>query len=111
MAEKPTLNRWAIYLIRSREELLGSVEAPDEPSAIEAAINKYRIMDTERQKQLVARHARRVLRHPTRTEAPFYCARACRRSPSIGKKPPARSETTRRRWQAVRIQAQSSRSR
>jgi len=68
MAEKPTLNRWAIYLIRSREELLGSVEAPDEPSAIEAAINKYRIMDTERQKQLVARHARRVLRHPTRTE-------------------------------------------
>ena len=68
MAQEPTLSRWAIYLIRSCEELLGSVEAPDEPSAIEAAIGKYRIMDPERQKQLVARHVRRVLRHPTRTE-------------------------------------------
>jgi hypothetical protein len=41
MAKKPTIHRWAIYLIRKKGELLGSVEAPDENAAIKAAIEKY----------------------------------------------------------------------
>jgi hypothetical protein len=51
---KAALHRWAIYLIRKRGELLGSVEAPDEQAAIRAAIEKYNITDPERQKRLVA---------------------------------------------------------
>jgi hypothetical protein len=51
---KVALHRWAIYLIRKRGELLGSVEAPDEQAAILAAIVKYNITDLERQKRLVA---------------------------------------------------------
>ena len=47
-------DRWLIYLIRKRGELLGSVDAPDEAAAIKAAIEKYNITDPERQKRLAA---------------------------------------------------------
>jgi hypothetical protein len=47
-------NRWLIYLI-GRRGMLGSVEAPDERAAIQAAIKKYQITEPERQKRLVAR--------------------------------------------------------
>jgi hypothetical protein len=57
-AKTPKMHRWAIYLIRKRGELLGSVDAPDEKAAIDAAIEKYRIMDAERQKRLVAQRVR-----------------------------------------------------
>jgi hypothetical protein len=57
MAKPAALHRWAIYIIRKRGELLGSVKAPDEASAIKAAIEKFGIVDPERQKRLVARHA------------------------------------------------------
>jgi hypothetical protein len=53
MAKVPKLHHWRIYLIRKKGELLGSVEAPDEKSAIAAAIEKYGITDPERQKRLV----------------------------------------------------------
>jgi len=47
MAKAPVY-RWTIYLIRKRGELLGSVvlgsvEAPDEKAAIQAAIEKFSI--------------------------------------------------------------------
>jgi len=54
MAKTPKIHRWAIYLIRKKGELLGSVEAADEKAAIAAAIEKYNISDPERQKRLVA---------------------------------------------------------
>jgi hypothetical protein len=54
---KPILHYWRIYLIRKRGELLGSVEAPDQKSAIAAAIEKYNITDPEQQKRLVAARA------------------------------------------------------
>jgi hypothetical protein len=38
---KQVLYRWAIYLIRGRAALLGSVHAPDQKSAITAAIEKF----------------------------------------------------------------------
>jgi hypothetical protein len=40
---KQVLYRWAIYLIRGRAALLGSVHAPDQKSAIAAAIEKFGI--------------------------------------------------------------------
>jgi hypothetical protein len=55
---KPPLYRWTIYLIRKRGELLGSVEAPDEKTAIAAAIEKYGITDSEQQKRLIAQRQR-----------------------------------------------------
>jgi hypothetical protein len=45
---KQAVSRWAIYIIRKRGELLGSVKAPDEASAIKAAIKKFGIVDPER---------------------------------------------------------------
>jgi hypothetical protein len=48
---------WRIYLIRKRGErgaFLGMVEAPDEKAAIAEAIKRFEIMDSERQKRLVA---------------------------------------------------------
>jgi hypothetical protein len=53
MAE-PAPQRWAIYIISNRGEFLDSVEAPDEASAIIAAIKKFGIVDAEQQKRLVA---------------------------------------------------------
>jgi hypothetical protein len=57
---KPAPYKWAIYLIRKRGELLGSVEARDEKAAIEAAIEKYKITDPERRRRLVARRSGEV---------------------------------------------------
>jgi len=57
MAKTPKIHRWAIYLIRKKGELLGSVEAPDEKAAIAAAIEKYNISDPEGQKRLVAQRS------------------------------------------------------
>jgi hypothetical protein len=57
MRENPVSKRWAIYLIRKRGELLGSVDAPDEKAAIAAAIEKYGISDPERQKRLIAKRS------------------------------------------------------
>jgi hypothetical protein len=54
-AKKPTMARWAIYLIRERGELLGSVKALDEMAAIAAAIEKYNIADPEPQERLIAK--------------------------------------------------------
>jgi hypothetical protein len=54
MAKAPKLHHWRIYLIRKKGELIGSVEAPDEKTAIAAAIEKYGITDRERQKRIVA---------------------------------------------------------
>jgi hypothetical protein len=59
MAE-PSLQRWAIYLIRNRGELVGLVEAPDQKGAIGVAIEKYMITDVEQQNRLVARHVGKV---------------------------------------------------
>jgi hypothetical protein len=48
--------RWQITRIRgSRAELLGIVLAPDQKSAIEEAIEYYKITDPEMQRRLVAR--------------------------------------------------------
>jgi hypothetical protein len=47
-------NRWLIYLI-GRRGMLGSVEAPDEKAAIQAAIKKFAIANPERKKRLIAR--------------------------------------------------------
>jgi hypothetical protein len=55
--ESPVSKRWAIYLIRKKGELLGSVDAPDEAAAIKAAIEKYGITDSERQERLVAQRS------------------------------------------------------
>ena len=60
MAE-PAPQRWAIYIISNRGEFLDSVEAPDEASAIIAAIKKFGIVDAEQQKRLVARGASTTL--------------------------------------------------
>ena len=57
MAKVPKLHHWRIYLIRKKGELIGSVEAPDEKTAIAAAIEKYGISDPERQKRLVAQRS------------------------------------------------------
>ena len=56
MAKKPTVHR-AIYLIRKRQELLGFVDATDEPSAIAAAIKEHNIADPERQKRLITKRS------------------------------------------------------
>ena len=48
--------RWRITRIRgSKAELLGTVLAPDQQSAIEEAIAYYKITDPEKQRRLVAR--------------------------------------------------------
>ena len=51
MVKRPQKTRWAIYLLRKRGELLGSVEAPDEQAAIRAAIEKFAIANPERKKR------------------------------------------------------------
>jgi hypothetical protein len=61
---KQVLYRWAIYLIRGRAALLGSVIAPDQQSAIVAAIEKFGI--TPRQAQLLARRIGNVHRRSQR---------------------------------------------
>ena len=50
--------KWTIYLIRKRGELLGTVEAPDEKSAIAIAIKKYYITGPNNKKRLVAQRHR-----------------------------------------------------
>ena len=48
--------RWRITRIRgSKAELLGIVLAPDQKSAIDEAIEYYKITDPEKQRRLVAR--------------------------------------------------------
>ena len=54
MAKTKLRDRWLIYLIRERRDLLGSVEALDEVAAIAAAIEKFKIVEPERQKRLAA---------------------------------------------------------
>ena len=54
MAKTKLRDRWLIYLIRKRGELVGSVEASDEKAAIVAAVEKYKITDPEQQRRLVA---------------------------------------------------------
>jgi hypothetical protein len=55
MPSKPeTQRRWRISLIRERAELLGFVDAPDEATAIEEAIERFSVKDEERQRRLVA---------------------------------------------------------
>jgi len=53
MAKK--LSVWRIYVIRKKQEYIGSVEAPDEKAAIAAAIKELGITDPTRQQRLVAR--------------------------------------------------------
>jgi hypothetical protein len=60
MAKALKLQRWAIYVLRNKGELLGSVEAPDAAAAITAAIDKFGITAPERQKRLVARNIGRA---------------------------------------------------
>jgi hypothetical protein len=47
--------RWAVRLIRKRAELLGVVYAPDEPSAIEAAVQEFGITDEQRKRIMLSR--------------------------------------------------------
>ncbi len=52
MAHKPTppkpLREWRITLIRAKGQYLGRVEAPDEESAIKAAIEHFDIHEAHR---------------------------------------------------------------
>ena len=56
MAKKVrTLHRWLIYRIRGTPaQFVGSVQAPDEQSAIKEAIKEFGITDPEQQKRLIA---------------------------------------------------------
>jgi hypothetical protein len=46
---KPPLHSWAIYHIRGKPaKLVGIVDAPDEETAIERAIDKYKVPPNER---------------------------------------------------------------
>jgi hypothetical protein len=47
-------HNWRILLIRSKADSLGTVQAPDEKSAIQKAIKEFHIADPEQQKRLVA---------------------------------------------------------
>jgi hypothetical protein len=52
---KPKLYRWHISRIRKKGEFVGVVEAPDEPTAIKEAIERYDIREPWKQARLVAR--------------------------------------------------------
>jgi hypothetical protein len=67
LMSKQVLYRWAIYLIRGRGMLLGSVHAPDQKSAIAAAIEKFGI--TTPQAQLLAQRIGSVHRRSQRKVA------------------------------------------
>jgi hypothetical protein len=50
---------WDIYRLRGTPAVyIGSVNAPDENSAIKKAIEEFQITDTEQQKRLVAQRHR-----------------------------------------------------
>jgi hypothetical protein len=56
MAQKE--HRWNIFLLRATPATpIGSVEAPDAPSAIKKAIEIYDITDPQKQKRLIAQRA------------------------------------------------------
>jgi hypothetical protein len=52
---KKTTYTWRILLIRAKAVSVGTVEAPDEKSAIQKAIKDFHITDREQQKRFVAR--------------------------------------------------------
>ena len=55
------LFRWRVIRLRGSPALwVGEVDAPDEPSAIEAAIKIYNITDPEHQKRLAVRRIKDV---------------------------------------------------
>ena len=56
MAKKVrTLRTWRIYRIRGTPaQFIGSVQAPDEKSALKEAIKEFNITDAEQQKRLIA---------------------------------------------------------
>ena len=55
------LFRWRVIRLRGSPALwVGEVDAPDEPSAIEAAIKIYNITDPEHQKRLAVRRIKYV---------------------------------------------------
>jgi hypothetical protein len=53
MPRKPSA--WRIYVIRRKQEYIGSVEASGEKATIAAAIKELGITDPSRQQRLVAR--------------------------------------------------------
>ena len=53
MPRKPSV--WRIYVIRRKQEYIGSVEASGEKAAIAAALKELGITDPSRQQRLVAR--------------------------------------------------------
>ena len=56
MSKQPTLHPWSIYRIRNTPaELLGRVYAPDEKTAIEKAIEEFKITNPAQYKRLIAR--------------------------------------------------------
>jgi hypothetical protein len=52
--EKP-LPRWSVRLLRKRAELLGVVYAPDEASAIDAAVAEFKLTDEQRKRLSLTR--------------------------------------------------------
>jgi hypothetical protein len=55
MAKPERLHRWSVSLIRKRAEQIGTVEAPDEQSAVEKAAEEFIIPPERRNRIIVAK--------------------------------------------------------
>jgi hypothetical protein len=59
MAKSERLHRWSVSLIRKRAEQIGTVEAPDEKSAIDKAAKEFHIPPERRNRIAVSKISER----------------------------------------------------